>query len=42
MDELPDLTKVKISCTAKDCGNDKHVYRPKRGEWKELADEAAC
>ena len=42
MDELPDLKKVKISCTAKDCGSDLHLYRPKRGEWKALDDQPAC
>ena len=42
MDELPDLKKVKISCTAKDCDNDLHLFRPKRGGWKELKDDASC
>lgn len=42
MDELPNLEKVKISCTAKDCDNDKHAYRPGRGEWKKLPDQAVC
>ena len=42
MDELPELEEVKISCTAKDCENDKHAYRPGRGEWKKLPDQAVC
>jgi len=42
MDELPELEKVDISCTAKDCENDKHAYRPGRGEWKKLPDQAVC
>ena len=42
MDKLPDLEEVKISCTAKDCDNDLHVFRPKRGKWKTLEDEAVC
>ena len=35
MDELPDLKPVKITCMSKDCENDRHLYRPKRGEWRE-------
>lgn len=42
MDELPEIEKVKISCTANDCDNDKHAYRPGRGEWKELSAQPAC
>lgn len=42
MDELPDLKKVKISCTAKDCDKDLHLFRPKRGGWKELKDDVSC
>lgn len=42
MDKLPELEKVKISCTSRDCDNDKHAYRPGRGEWKKLPDQAAC
>lgn len=42
MDELPTLEKVKVTCTSKDCDNDKHAYRPTRGGWKELSDEAVC
>jgi hypothetical protein len=33
MDKLPELEEVKVTCTSKDCDNDKHLYRPKRGEW---------
>jgi hypothetical protein len=33
MDKLPELKAVKITCTSKDCENDKHLYRPKRGQW---------
>ncbi|MDP9423339.1 MAG: DUF4186 domain-containing protein [Pseudomonadota bacterium] len=42
MDKLPELEKVKISCSASDCENDKHAYRPKRGQWKALPDEGVC
>jgi hypothetical protein len=42
MDELPELEKVDLSCTAKDCENDKHAYRPGRGEWKTLPDQVVC
>lgn len=42
MDKLPDLKEVKITCTIKDCANDHHLYRPKRGEWGELDDEPEC
>lgn len=42
MDKLPELEKVKLSCSASDCENDKHAYRPKRGQWKELADQGVC
>jgi len=34
MDELPTLAPVKLTCTSRDCENDKHCYRPKRGGWK--------
>ena len=42
MDELPDLEEVTINCTAKDCANDKHLYRPPRGKWKKLEDQPSC
>jgi hypothetical protein len=42
MDKLPELEKVKLSCSATDCENDKHSYRPKLGKWKKLADEPVC
>lgn len=37
MDELPDLKPVKLTCTSRDCEHDRHLYRPARGRWKELA-----
>jgi hypothetical protein len=42
MDKLPELEKVKLSCSASDCENDKHAYRPKRGQWKSLPAEGVC
>jgi hypothetical protein len=33
MDKLPEIEAVKVTCTSKDCENDKHLYRPKRGQW---------
>lgn len=42
MDNLPDLKSVKISCTAKDCQNDLHLFRPKRGGWEQLKAEVVC
>lgn len=42
MDELPEIDKVELKCTAKDCENDKHAYRPGRGEWKKLPEQAVC
>jgi len=34
MDDLPTFDKVPITCKSSDCDNDKHCYRPKRGQWK--------
>ena len=42
MDKLPELQEVKISCTATDCDNDKHAYRPTLGQWKKLPDQIVC
>lgn len=42
MDKLPDLKEVTISCAAKDCENDKHLFRPMRGKWRELEEQPAC
>lgn len=42
MDELPTFEAVKVKCTASDCDNDKHCYRPKRGQWKEDGVRGEC
>lgn len=42
MDKLPDLEKVKVTCTTRDCENEKHAYRPKPGQWQKLPDKIVC
>ena len=42
MDKLPEFEKVKVSCTASDCDNDKHCFRPKRGQWKDDSPRGVC
>jgi hypothetical protein len=42
MDELPTFDKVKITCKSTDCDNDKHCYRPKRGQWKDDGIRGEC
>jgi hypothetical protein len=42
MDELPTFQNVKITCKSSDCGNDKHCYRPKRGQWRDDGVRGEC
>jgi Domain of unknown function (DUF4186) len=42
MDELPKFEPVKVKCTSTDCDNDKHCYRPKRGQWKDDGIRGEC
>lgn len=42
MDKLPDFDPVKIKCKSSDCENDKHCYRPKRGEWRDDGPRGRC
>lgn len=42
MDELPKFEPAKVKCTATDCDNDKHCYRPKRGQWKDDGVRGEC
>jgi Domain of unknown function (DUF4186) len=42
MDELPKFEAVKVKCTATDCENDKHCFRPKRGQWKDDGIRGEC
>lgn len=42
MDELPTFDPVKVKCKSSDCDNDKHCYRPRRGQWKSGGERGVC
>ena len=42
MDELPTFEKVKITCSSSNCEDDKHCYRPTRGQWKDDGVRGEC
>jgi hypothetical protein len=42
MDELPTFEKVKITCSSSNCEDDKHCYRPRRGQWKDDGVRGEC